>query len=226
MKISFNSRNSGAYRLLAAALLAGAIAAPAAAAGPAHNAPETAEYAARLNAARAAYFKVVAGGGPTADEEAHAALSAFEEAFPGDPRGLAYHGSLQLLDAAHSWQIWNLHKQAAAGLSMLDAAVAQAPDEPEVRFLRAATDWHLPAFYHRREQSEADFAILAARACEDARIGTLPPELAAASLGFWGQIQADKGHGEEARAAFEAAIQLAPQSAAAADAKERLRRLH
>jgi len=192
---------------------------------PAHNLPEAQEYAARLGAARTAYFKVVAGGGSAADDEAHAALSAFEQAFPGDAKGLAYHGSLQLLDAAHSWQIWNLHKQAADGLSMLDAAVSQAPDEPEVRFLRAATDWHLPSFYHRREQAEADFAILAAHAEEDASHGALPPELAAAALGFWGQILLAKDNRSGAISAFETAIRIAPESPAGIDARERLRRL-
>lgn len=198
---------------------------PARHAGPAHNASETQEYAARLSATRAAYFKMVDDGGAVADEQAHAALSAFERAFPGDARGLAYHGSLQLLDVAHSWQIWNLHKQAAEGISMLDAAVAQAPDEPEVRFLRAATDWHLPGFYHRRTQAEADFAVLAAHAEDYAKRGSLPPQLAAASLGFWGQILLARGDRNGAATAFKTAIRIAPGSPAAVDAKERMRRL-
>jgi len=223
VKIISKNRISKAAPLLAGMLMTQAVSAVMP--GPARNTIETQEYASRLSAARIAYFKVVFSGDAKADEQAHKALSAFEEAFPGDAIGLAYHGSLQLLDAAHSWQIWNLHKQAADGLSMLDAAVTQAPDEPEVRFLRAATDWHLPGFYHRREQSEEDFSILAAHAEEDARRGTLPPELAAASLSFWGQIQIARGDRDKARAAFEAAIQIAPESPAGVDAKERLSRL-
>ena len=183
------------------------------------------EYASRLHAARIAYFKVIATGSSTADNEAHAALATFEREYPEDAIGKAYHGSLELLDAAHSWRIWNLHRQAADGMSLLDAAVAQAPDEPEVRFLRAATDWHLPGFYHRRAQSESDFALLAGRAEEDARRGKLPPELAAAALSFWGQILVGRGDREGAKSAFGAAIRVAPKSPAGEDAARRVAEL-
>jgi tetratricopeptide (TPR) repeat protein len=223
VKSRSTTRSRQAAALLALAALA--YSAPAAPAASGRDALEAQEYAARLSATRAAYFKVVAGGNATADQQAHAALAAFEQAFPGDAKGIAYHGSLQLLDAAHSWQVWNLHKQAADGISMLDEAVAQAPDEPEVRFLRAATDWHLPSFYHRREQSEADFAILAAHAEDDAKLGRLPADLAAASLGFWGQVLVARRDREGAADAFNRAIRLAPQSPAAQDARERLARL-
>jgi hypothetical protein len=183
------------------------------------------EYASRLHAARTAYFKVIATGSSTADNEAHAALMAFEREYPGDAIGKAYHGSLELLDAAHSWRIWNLHRQAADGISLLDAAVAQAPDEPEVRFLRAATDWHLPLFYHRRAECEADFELLAGRAEEDARLGKLPPELAAAALSYWGQILVERRSPEEAKNAFEAAVRVAPKSPAGEDAARRVAEL-
>jgi hypothetical protein len=208
-------------------VIAGAIAlaAPLGIAAPAHNSADTQEYQARLIATRSTYFKVVAGGDAAADREAHAALAGFEQAFPGDATAMAYHGSLQLLDAAHSWQVWNLRKQAADGLSLLDEAVAQAPEDSEVRFLRAATDWHLPGFLHRREQAEADFAILAAHAEEDARLGKLPPELAAASLSYWAQILSARKDHAGSVAALEAAVRIAPQSPAGIDAKQRLNQL-
>jgi hypothetical protein len=180
------------------------------------------EYASRLSVTRAAYFKVIAKPDEAADNEAHQALAAFEREYPGDAIGKAYHGSLELLDAAHSWAIWNLHKQAAEGLSLLDAAVAQAPDEPEVRFIRAATAWHLPGFYRRKAQCEADFQILAGRAEDDARDGRLPPELAAASFNFWGQILVERKDETGARAAFATAVRVAPQSPGGQDAGKRL----
>src|ERR1700761_59646 len=181
-----------------AAIGLGIFAAARGAAGPvagpaAGNSVNRQEYASRLNATRIAYFRVITVGDQSADNEAHAALAAFEREYPGDAVGKAYHGSLELLDAARSWRIWNLHRQAADGMSLLDAAVAQAPDEPEVRFLRAATDWHLPGFYHRRTESEADFELLAGRVEEDAREGKLPPELAAAALSYWAQILDGRG---------------------------------
>jgi len=197
-------------------LLSGAAAVGATSA--AGNTVDRQEYANRLRATRNAYFKVITAGNSAADTEAHAALAAFERAYPGDAVAKAYHGSLELLDAAHSWQVWNLHRQAADGLSLLDAAVAQAPEEPEVRFLRAATDWHLPGFYHRRQQGEADFALLAGRAEDDARLGKLPPELAAAALNYWGQILVGRGDREKAKSAFSAAMRIAPASPAGQDA--------
>jgi hypothetical protein len=190
-----------------------------------NNDAERQEYLSRLNAARTAYFKVIVSNDEAADNEAHAALAAFEREYPDDPVGKAYQGSLELLDAAHSWAIWNLHKQAADGLRLLDQAVAQAPDEPEARFIRAATSWHLPSFYHRRAQCEADFAMLAARAEADVRAGRLLPELGAATFNYWGQILIGRDDTAGAKSAFAAAVRIAPQSPAGLDAQRRLARL-
>jgi predicted negative regulator of RcsB-dependent stress response len=183
------------------------------------------EYVERLTIARNAYFRVITSNDRNADQQAHEALTALEKAYPGDPIAKAYHGSLQLLDAAHNWAIWNLHRQAADGLNMLDQAVAQAPDEPEARFIRAATSWHLPGFYHRKAQYEADFAVLAPRAEQDARNGKLPPELAAATLNYWGQILVNRNDNAGAKDAFRTAVRIAPQSPGAADAAKRLRQI-
>jgi hypothetical protein len=192
---------------------------------PAASELDRQQYLTRLNVARTAYFKVVETNDQAADVQAHQALTELERAYPGDPVAKAYHGSLELLDAAHSWAIWNLHKQAADGLSLLDEAVAQAPDESEIRFIRAATSWHLPGFYHRQAQCEADFAMLAGRAEEDARRGKLPPELAAAAYNYWGQILVNRNDASGARLAFAAAVRIAPSSPAGADAERRQRRL-
>lgn len=186
------------------------------------NAAGRALYASRLSTARAAYFRVITDKDESADKLAHAALADLERAYPGDPVAKAYHGSLQLLDAAHNWAIWNLHKQASEGLALLDAAVAEAPDEPEARFIRAATSWHLPGFYHRKAQCEADFELLAGRAEEDARRGKLPLELAAATYNYWGQILVGRNDRNGARAAFSVAVRIAPQSPGGLDAARRL----
>ncbi len=195
-----------------------------------HAAPSNDEarelYRSRLSAARTAYFKVITSNDRAADTQAHQALAELEREYPGDPIGKAYRGSLELLDAAHDWAIWNLHKQTADGLNLLDAAVEQAPDEPEARFIRAATSWHLPGFYHRKAQCEADFAWLGARAEQDAHEGKLPLELAAASYNYWGQILVNRGDKSSARAAFQTAIRIAPQSPGGLDAGKRLGQLH
>jgi hypothetical protein len=182
-------------------------------------------YAERLTVARDAYFKVIASNDRDADQKAHEALAELERQYPGDPVAKAYHGSLELLDAGRNWAIWNLHKQAADGLSLLDEAVAEAPDEPEARFIRAATSWHLPGFYHRKTQCEADFALLAGRAERDARDGRLPPGLAAAVMNFWGQILVNRGDVTGARVAFGSAVRIAAESPAGVEAGRRLREL-
>jgi len=183
------------------------------------------QYRSRLSVARTAYFKVVTSNDQAADVQAHEALAELERDYPGDPVAKAYHGSLELLDAAHNWAIWNLHKQAADGLNLLDAAVAEAPDEPEARFIRAATSWHLPGFYHRKAQCEADFQLLASRAEQDARQGKLPPELAAATYNYWGQILVGRNDTSGARTAFQTAVRIAPQSPGGLDAGKRLGQL-
>lgn len=182
-------------------------------------------YGERLKAARVAYFKVVEGNDRAADAEAHRLLDAMGKAYPGDAVVKAYQGSLELLDVAHDWRIWNLKRQSDEGLALLDAAVAQAPDEPEARFLRAATSWHLPGFYHRRAQCESDFALLAPRAERDAREGRLPPELASAVENYWGQILVERKDWGGARAAFGAAVRIAAGSPAGVEAGRRLRDL-
>lgn len=207
-------------------LLAGPVGAASPAATPTMNrAQPPSLYAQKLDAARTAYFSVLTSGSRSADRAAHAALSSLEASYPDDPTAEAYHGSLQLLDAAHDWQLWNLHRNATEGLQRLDHAVAAAPDNAEVRFLRAATSWHLPAFYHRRSQSESDFAWLASHAAASAHDGTLPPALAAAAFNYWGQILAQRGDTGHARAAFQQAVALAPESPGAQDAARRLRSL-
>lgn len=182
-------------------------------------------YAERLSVARAAYFKVITSSDEATSQQAHQALDELQRAFPNDPVAKAYQGSLQLLDVAHSWAVWNLHKQANDGLAKLDQAVAEAPDEPEARFIRAATSWHLPSFYHRKAQCEADFAELATHAERDASEGRLPPELAAAAYSYWGQILVNRNDKAAARTAFRSALRISAASPAGQEAAKRLKSL-
>ncbi len=46
----------------------------------------------------------------------------------------------------------------------MDQAVNRAPDDLEARFIRAASTWHLPFFFKRRDQAASDFAYIAPRA--------------------------------------------------------------
>jgi len=48
------------------------------------------------------------------------------------------------------------------GLSMMDRAVKDAPENLCVRFVRAVNNFHLPAFVNRRDNARKDFEILLA----------------------------------------------------------------
>ena len=206
-----------------AALLAGTVSEQAKAA--ADRGGDRQAYLNQLSVARVAYFQVITNKDRASDIRAHKALAELSRDYPEDAVAKAYQGSLELLDAAHSWAVWNLPRQAADGLALLDGAVSRAPDEPEARFIRAATSWHLPAFYHRKAQCEEDFAVLAGRAEEDARDGKLPPELASAAYYYWGQILINRSDMVGALTAFDTAVRVAPQSLAGVDAARRLRQL-
>ncbi len=132
-------------------------------------------------------------------------------------------GSLELLDAAHTWAIWRKHALSQEGLGTMDAAVNAAPGDLEARFVRALTTWHLPFFFHRKQQAEADLLFLGPRAEQAARNGALPPPLAAAALDYWGQVLAERTQPDGARKAYLAAVRVDKNSPGGADAQKRLR---
>ncbi len=175
----------------------------------------------KFGAARADYFHALEGD-RSAELRAGDEFSVLERERPLDPTVLAYSGSLQLLEAAHTWAFWNKHKLATEGLEKIDHSLQLAPDNLEVRFIHGATTWHLPFFYHRKSQAESDFAFIAPRAESAAKRGTLPPPLAAAALDYYGQILADHSDTHGARAAFEAAVRIDKASPGGQDASEHL----
>jgi tetratricopeptide (TPR) repeat protein len=176
----------------------------------------------RLNAARVAYFKDLQG-----DHEAHAQarelFSTLVQEQPNDAVVQAYIGSLDLLDAARTWAFWNKHTLSQQGLRELDQAVQQDPTNLEARFIRAATTWHLPFFFHRREQAESDLAYIAPRASEAVAKGTLAPQLGAAALDYYGQVLSEKSDHTAARNAYEAAVRIDQASPGGQDASRRLK---
>lgn len=144
---------------------------------------------------------------------------------PTQPLLQAYYGSLRLLEAGRTWALWKKNALSKEGLTLMDKAVEAAPKDLEIRFLRAATTYHLPSFFGRKQQSESDFAFLAPVAPAAARNGTLDPKLAAAALFYHGQFCAEHDRKEEARQAWRTAVGIAPDSVAGKDASERLRKL-
>ncbi len=202
-------------RLLAAALLLTAL--PAVADQDTHS-PAWRDQLAR---ARASYYAGLEGD-RSADAEAHRRFDTLVREHPHDPTVTAYVGSLQLLDAARTWALWRKHSLSAEGLDQMDAAVQMDPSDLEARFVRALTTWHLPFFFHRKQQAEDDLLYLGPRAEQAAHTGALPPQLAAAALDYWGQVLADRNQSDEAHRAFIAAVRVDSGSPGGQDAARRL----
>ena len=180
------------------------------------------DFAQRLSGARVDYFRGLQGDS-TAEDRALTEFTALDREHPRDPIVMAYRGSLQLLQAGRTWAVWNKHRLASNGLAKLDESLTIAPHDLEVRFIHAETTWHLPFFYHRKDEAERDFAYIAQRAERAAATGALPAELAAAALDDYGRILAEKRDSAGARRAFLAAVRVDGQSPGGRDASSQLK---
>jgi hypothetical protein len=133
------------------------------------------------------FYQAVAG-----DREALTRATAFFEQAqredPSQPSVRAYLGASQLLNAAAATWPWEKGRLAKEGLVLLDQAVAAAPEDLEVRFIRGMTSYRLPRFMKRREVAAADLDMVASQAVAAAEEGTLAPALATASLYHHGLI--------------------------------------
>jgi hypothetical protein len=176
----------------------------------------------RMAQGRQQYFADLQGN-HAATAPARASFAALSRDYPNNPVVNAYSGSLELLDAARTWSIWDKRRLANEGLAKMDQAVNRAPGDLEARFIRAASTWHLPFFYKRHTQAADDFSFIAPRAEAAVAKGTLPPELAAAALDYYGQVLIDRSDNHGAKQAFEAAVRIDGSSPAGRDALKRLR---
>jgi len=181
-----------------------------------------AEFSRRLAEARKEYFADLQGDHAAA-AKARASFDALARDYPGDAAVDAYSGSLELLEAARTWAIWDKRRLANEGLNKMDQAVLRDPNNLEARFIRAASTWHLPFFYKRRDQAAGDFSLIAPQAEAAAKKGALPPELAAAALDYYGQVLIDRSDNHGAKQAFEAAVRVDGASPGGRDAMKRLR---
>jgi hypothetical protein len=72
----------------------------------------------------------------------------------------AYLGSVYTLDSRDAWPGPGKLTYLKNGGKELDAAVAAAPDNPAVRFVRAIDYYELPWFFGKRQTARDDFAML------------------------------------------------------------------
>ena len=73
----------------------------------------------------------------------------------------AYEGALVTLRAKHGFWPTSRLRHLREGLVVLDAAVAAAPDQAEIRYLRLMSCFYLPGILGRGDSVREDFAALA-----------------------------------------------------------------
>jgi hypothetical protein len=178
-------------------------------------------FASDLQNAKSRYFAAV-DGDEKALSEARQIFEQLRSTHPKDAVILAYAGSVQLLQASHTLAPWRKGKLAKEGLGQLDEAVRAAPDNLEVRFVRAASTYHLPGFFKREKQSEDDFAWLSSRVAAAVASRSLDARIGAAALYHHGLFKEKAGDQAAARSAWQEAVRTGPETRAGGDARKRL----
>lgn len=131
----------------------------------------------------------------------------------------AYLGSALVLESSGAHAPWTKGRLAKEGLEFLDRAVESAPDNWEVRFLRAASTYHLPRVFRRRDQCREDLKRLNSNLA-----GSAPDErLTAAALHFHGNLQQEANDLAGARAAWTRAATLSPTTRAGRESARHLK---
>jgi hypothetical protein len=168
------------------------------------------------------YFRGV-DGDRSASRDSTKILEKLAAEKPGDAVVLVYLASNKLLESGRTFALWNKNRLAKEGITGLDRAVEMAPDNLEIRFIRAVSTFDLPGFFKRQQQSEADFEWLAPRVTAEAKKGTLEKRFAAASLYYFGLVLERRGDKAGALKLWRSAAEMAPDSKAGTAAAAKLR---
>jgi len=98
-------------------------------------------------------YKGGAKGNVTAVQEANQLLEQLRLDYPDHPLAEAYHGSIMLLIARDKTKMLERLKWAKNGLKLLDKAVAAAPHDSRIRYLRGRSAYRLPEKYFQRTRT-------------------------------------------------------------------------
>ena len=159
-----------------------------------------------LCVARAHFYKAVEG-----DADALRACADVLSGCDGDAaKVLAYRGGCTMLESARARLPWDKGRLARDGLTMLDDAVARSPEDPEVRFVRGMTSYHLPRFFGRERVAADDLATVAGGAEEAVATGRLDPAIASAALFHHGTLLERRGDRNAALAAWQRSAAIGP----------------
>jgi hypothetical protein len=180
-----------------------------------------ATHAARLTEAKNLFYRAVAGD-RDALNQSQALLGELGGAESTDAEVIGYSGAVDLLVASRAFLPWDKASLAYQGLALQDRAVAMAPQDLEVRFLRGVTNYELPVFLGRRQLAVDDLAAVARVAEQAAREGRLDRRAAVTDLDTYANELQRQKRLAEAIAAWQAAARLGPDIPAGADALNHL----
>lgn len=162
-------------------------------------------------------------GDDEAHDEAHKRFQRLLRRHPQHRRVMAWAGSSYLIKARETWWPPSKGKHAKRGVALLDQAVVQEPQDLTARWLRGVSTLPLPDRGGRRTDALADlnFVVFHARAGLEAE--ALTPRAAANAAFQLGNALEEDGDEAGAHRAWQQAIELAPQSGYAAQARAKLK---
>jgi hypothetical protein len=172
-----------------------------------------------LNVARPLFYRAVEGDGDALRQCERSLVAGDGEV---NAKVLAYRGGCEMLRAARAPLPWDKGRHARAGLTLLDRAVREAPDDVEIRFVRGMTSYHLPRFFGRSKLAAADLAAAASDAEASADDGRMDRRLAAAALFHHGVLLQRTGKPDGARNAWRRSARVGPDTPAGAAAARKL----
>lgn len=140
---------------------------------------------------------------------------------PGDAEVLAYLGSARTMVARDSWNPITKVSAVREGAKLIDMAVARDPDSVTVRFVRANNSLRLPGVFNRAHHAKADLEHLL-RLSTGEKAVMFSPELIAEIHFKLGGIYKDENEEQLARDHWTKAVETAPDSAWAREARNRL----
>lgn len=143
-----------------------------------------------------------------------------------DPQVVAYTGAAKLLQASRTANFFEKAALGRQGMDLEDKAVAEAPDDLEVRFLRGVTYYQLPPFLGRHQLAVDDLSTVARVAESAARAGRLDPRAAAADLVYYGKSREAAYDLPGAIAAWRSALRIDPNGPGGHDAIKHLEEHH
>ena len=171
------------------------------------------------------FFYQSVGGNADALAPATKLLTELGGANSSDPQVVAYTGAATLLRAARA-PFLERPALGHVGIDLEDRAVAMAPDDLEVRFLRGVTFYQLPHFLGKADIAAADLAYVAKVAELAAREGRLDPRAAAADLDYFGKVREQNYDATGAEEAWRAALRVDADSPGGRDALKHLAEHH